>query len=319
MGKFSRVGVGGVALSASLVLVGTAAIGATGVIHDPVGDAVVVVNDGLDYGDFDIDLTRIDIDHGTKRLDITAQFTNTVEDSWNLVNAELDTNRDGFTDYTATWVRGYDENGNLEEAAWVTNAYDEFTCRSIGTAERLGRNGTLALRIPRSCIGTPRQVAVHVDVMWGGYNTYGDELYFIDSAPGELIDERTTFSAPVLSSNTGTATSPAPPKQAKAKTKTRTTAKFAAKKRVATVRVKVTSPTGNVGRVAGKVRIQVRRGNQVVRTVTKKVNNKGIATVKVKKKFLKRKGNYKVVGRYLGTNKHVASSNNANFRVRTNA
>lgn len=221
---------------------GTAFAG-TGVVNDPSMDALAITSSGVTVGDFDIDLRTVNIDHGTRSLQITSTFTYTDANSWNNLNALIDTNGDGIGDYTVLWSK----DGGV---AGVLDAAETVTCTSIGTGEKFGVNGTVTMTIPRTCIGNPASVAVHVDVFWFGTNTSGADLSFVDSAPGLFIDEPALFSARVPSSNTGTATSPQAP--APIPTKTKVTVKLSKKsqtvgKSPAIIRIRVSGdPAGQV-------------------------------------------------------------------------
>ncbi|QCX28380.1 FG-GAP repeat domain-containing protein [Nocardioides jishulii] len=120
-------------------------------------------------------------------------------------------------------------------------------------------------------------------------------------------------------SRPGTPVTDPPAPRPKAATKTRATVKFAPRKRVATVRVKVTSRRADASRVDGRVRVRVMHGKKTVRTVLVKVSPRGVAVVKVPRKALRRKGVYRVVVRYTGSVTHKASRDTARFRVKRRA
>ncbi|WP_170867092.1 Ig-like domain repeat protein [Nocardioides lianchengensis] len=172
-------------------------------------------------------------------------FSYTNADSWTVLRASVDTNSDGVEDYFILWSK---EDG----VAGVLDAAENVTCTSIATAEKLGVNGTATVTVPRSCLGNPAAVAIHVDVLWAGYNTSGAELYFVDSAPGQFADEPPVFSPRVASSNTGTVTSPQPPAPAPAPERTRVALKLTKKVQIVgktrvTLRINVTgAPAGRV-------------------------------------------------------------------------
>lgn len=114
----------------------------------------------------------------------------------------------------------------------------------------------------------------------------------------------------------GEPVTPDPTPTGKAATTTRATATFAPGKRVATVRVKVTSRRADAARVTGRVQVRVTHGKKVVRTVRATLGARGVAVVKVPRKALRRKGVYRVVVRYTGSGEHRASRDTARFRVR---
>lgn len=275
--NFNKLVVGGIALGASVVLVGTSALAATGVVYDPTGDAIILVDDEIGYGEYDIDLTRIDIDHGTKNLEIVSRFSLLADDSWTLANAEIDTTGDGVADYAVMWLKD-------EGVAFVQDAAERITCSSIGTRESLGLDGSLTLNIPRACIGSPARVAVHMDVLWAGLNTSDNDLYFVDSAPGQLVDDWTAFSAPVASSNTGTATSPrlpVPVPDPVPAAKTTIVAKLSKKThRSGTKPTKVTVSVNAKGsaKPAGRVKIQL--NGKVVKRAKVKAGKKVVHKLK---------------------------------------
>lgn len=245
-------------LGASLALLAAPAFAGTTVVGDPTDDALAITEAGLFWGEFDIDLTSVRIDHGTRDLQVVSTFTYTNADSWNVLRVLVDSTLDGVADYTVVW-------GRDEGVTGVLDAADNVVCDSVPTAERLGVNGSLTVTVPRSCLGNPASLAVHVDVMWAGYNTSGNELYFLDSAPGDFVDEPPLFSSAVASSNTGTVTSPKPPAPAPAPAKTRVVLKLSKKAQVvgkapASLRINVT------GNPAG--RLEIADGRKVLKRVT---------------------------------------------------
>ncbi|CAM3532732.1 hypothetical protein NODU109028_21195 [Nocardioides dubius] len=194
----------------SLALTVAPAIADTTNVGDAAYDAIRLTDDGtITYGDFDIDLRNIYIDHGTRDLQIASRFTYLDATSWTQQLIALDTNNDSVTDYTVLWDSAEGISGVVREYPDGTSSP---TCINITTSQSLGVNGSTNVKFPRSCIGNPASVRVHVDVWWIGLSQADTDLYFTDSAPGELLDEPVTFSHPVASSNTGTATSPSAPK-----------------------------------------------------------------------------------------------------------
>lgn len=192
------------ALATSLVLVAGSAGAATLTFLDDTYDVTMVTDGTVKYGSYDVDMTSVHVDHGTRTLGIAALFTELVSDSWTYFNVKLDTNSDGVEDYEATW-------GKESGLAGVFYPSGDVVCAVDDTYEELGPDGGLVMMIPRSCLGNPSSVRVHVDVMWSGYNVLDNKLYFVDSAPGDFTDDPVSFSGPVASSNTGTVTSPEVP------------------------------------------------------------------------------------------------------------
>lgn len=232
-------------IGTTLALLAVPAFAGTTIVGDPAEDAVAVTEYGIAFGEYDIDLRSVSIDHGTESLQVVSRFTYTNAESWNNLTLSIDTNLDGVPDYTVLWSK---EDG----VSGVLDAAENVTCLSVGTSETYGVNGTVTVTVPRTCLGSPSSLAVHVDVFWFGLNTSGEDLSFVDSAPGMLIDDPMSFSAPVLSSNTGTATSPQLPVPVPAPQKTRVTAKLSKKSQTigrapSSLRINVSG--GAVGRV----------------------------------------------------------------------
>jgi hypothetical protein len=228
-------------------------------VPDADDDAFVITDAGVSVGDYDIDLRNVRIDHGTKSLMLTSTFSYTGADSWTDVTAVLDTNLDGIPDYKALWSQGDDVAGVVQ-----VDANDDVVavpCTSIGHSQTFGVNGTVVLNIPRTCLGNPASVAVHLDVFWFGTNTSGADLSFVDSAPGLFIDEPMTFSSPVASSNTGTATSPLPPRSQTKVVASLSKAKVVRGKNPPTLKVTVAGAGGPSGTA------QVTDGAKVLRTL----------------------------------------------------
>ncbi len=105
-----------------------------------------------------------------------------------------------------------------------------------------------------------------------------------------------------------------PPAQVAAATKAKVSkAKYAAKAKKATIKIKVTSATATPH---GKVKIVVKVGNKLVVTKTVKVNGNGVAKLVLKKGKLKKKGKYKITAQYAGNKKFKKSSAKGNFKVK---
>lgn len=266
---FSRTAKGAAIVISTVLLAGSAGA-ATHNFSDDVFDAWGFTDYSSQFGDFDIDLTRVDVDHGTRDLNLTARFTRLVPDSWTHFRALLDTNQDGFTDYTILW-------GREQGTAFVMDEDELYVCDVKNTTERLGAGGSLAVTVSRSCIGNPATVAVHVDAMWMGYNEDWDDLYFVDSAPGEFVEDWTTFSAPVRSSNTGSATSPQAPKPVAKKTSV--SAKLSSKTFVLGSKApKLTVKPKGSGNPKGRVKITVK--GKTVKNVSTRAGKKVTYTFK---------------------------------------
>jgi len=97
----------------------------------------------------------------------------------------------------------------------------------------------------------------------------------------------------------------------KDKSKTKETAKYAAKKKSATSTAKVTARYGT--KATGKVKFTLKKGTHKVKTITDKVNKKGIA--KVVFKSVKKKGKYSITAKYSGSSTLKASSGKDTFKV----
>jgi hypothetical protein len=236
-------------------------------LPDADDDAFAITASNVTVGDYDIDLRSVLIDHGTSSVLVASTFTYTNADSWTDLTVQFDVNGDRVSDYTALWSKDSGAHGVLRNNPDGT---DTVTCTSAGPAEAPGVNGTVSLNIPRNCLGNPASVAVHVDVLWAGYNVYGYELYFVDSAPGLLTDEPVSYSAPVATSNTGTVTSPAPPAPVAAppvaKSGTKVSASLSSKTQVAgspvKMKVRITgegNPSGIVKVTSGATKIRTMR------------------------------------------------------------
>lgn len=224
-----------ISIGTSLALLAVPAFAGTTVVSDPAEDALAITDYQVTVGGYDIDLRSVFIDHGTRSLQIVSTFTYTDADSWNNLRLSIDTNLDGVEDYFVLWAK---ESG----VSGVLNAADEVTCRSVGTSEKYGVNGTVTVTVPRTCLGSPNRLAVHVDVFWFGLNTWGEDLSFVDSAPGLFIDDPMSYSSPVSSSNTGTVTSPQAPVLVPRKTR---------------VMARLTKKTQKIGRAPASLRIKI--------------------------------------------------------------
>lgn len=245
-------------------------------LPDPDNDAIAVTGGGISIGDFDIDLRNIRIDHQETNLAVTSTFSYTNADSWTDMQLKLDTNSDRIPDYTALWSKDAGVAGVLRNNPDGTTT---VTCSTIGTGEVMGVNGTTTLTIPRTCMGSPAAVAVHTDVFWLGYNTYGDELDFVDSAPGLLTDNPTAFSPAVPAQQAVTVPSPTPPAQVP------TTTTAPALKTSTTVAASLSAKIQRVGAKPAKVKVLVKatgsnpagiikvvRGSKALRTLTGRAN-----------------------------------------------
>lgn len=258
-------------LGTSLLLLAAPAFAGTTVVGDPDDDAWAVTTSGIIVGDHDIDLRSVLIDHGTQSLQLVSTFSFTNADSWTDLQASIDTNLDDVADYTVLWSKDYG-------VAGVLDAAENVTCSTIGTSEKYGVNGTVTMTIPRTCLGSPRSLAIHVDAFWFGTSQADTDLTFVDSAPGLFIDEPTAFSAPVASSNTGSVTSPQAP--APVPGKTRVTAKLSKKsqtfgKAAAKLTIRVAGdPAGTVQIADGRKvlkRLPVKAGKSLVFKLPRKL------------------------------------------------
>jgi hypothetical protein len=100
-------------------------------------------------------------------------------------------------------------------------------------------------------------------------------------------------------------------KTVKDKSKTKETAKYAAKKKSATSTAKVTARYGT--KATGKVKFTLKKGAHTVKSMTGKVNKKGIA--KVVFKSVKAKGKYSITAKYSGSSTLKGSSGKDTFKV----
>jgi hypothetical protein len=97
----------------------------------------------------------------------------------------------------------------------------------------------------------------------------------------------------------------------KDKSKTKESASYAAKKKSAISKAKVTARYGT--KVTGKVKFTLKKGTHKVKTMTDKVNKKGIA--KVVFKGVKKKGKYSISAKYTGSSTLKGSSGKDSFKV----
>lgn len=252
-------------------------------LPDPDDDAIAITNSGLSVGDFDIDLRNIRIDHGTTNLAVTSTFSYTNADSWTDLHVQIDTNADRVPDYTALWSKDAGVAGVLRNNPDGTST---VTCTTIGTGEVMGVNGTVTLNIPRTCVGSAASLAIHTDVFWFGYNTSGEELDFVDSAPGLLTDTPISFSVPVAATQAVTVPSPAPPAPVPTTPTTPTTPPTTPELKTATkVAASLTSKTQRLGGTPAQVKVVVKatgsnpvgkimvlRGSKSLRSITARAN-----------------------------------------------
>ncbi|MGA8245297.1 MAG: Ig-like domain repeat protein [Nocardioides sp.] len=94
-------------------------------------------------------------------------------------------------------------------------------------------------------------------------------------------------------------------------TKTSESAKYSAKKKTATGTAKVKSHFGS--KVTGKVKFTLKKGSKKIKTITGKVNKKGVAKASFKK--LKAKGKYSITAKYTGSKTLKGSGDKATFKV----
>ncbi|MBS4754604.1 hypothetical protein KG112_17490 [Nocardioides sp. zg-ZUI104] len=255
--RWSAASVAGLALA----LAASPAIAETLDVHDESGDALAITDYGIAYGDFDIDLRNVRIDHGTRNLQIVSTFTYLDATSWHYYVADVDTNADGVADHRLVWDRdaGFQGVAQVDLAGNAT----AVTCTTAGGQEKLGVNGTLTFTVPRTCVGSPAQLAVNVTVMWSGQSEADTDLAFVDTAPG-MFGETPTFSAPVRSSNTGTITSPQAPQVRTSISASVAKTKYKAKSKPPKVTFKVPQTSGSVkiqvdGRTKKTVRVAAGR------------------------------------------------------------
>jgi hypothetical protein len=95
-------------------------------------------------------------------------------------------------------------------------------------------------------------------------------------------------------------------------TKTKESASYAAKKKVAKSSAKVTSRYGTPA--TGKVKFTLKKGTHKVKTLSSKLNKKGVA--KVVFKGVKAKGKYSITAKYAGSKSLKGSSGKDTFRVK---
>ncbi len=92
---------------------------------------------------------------------------------------------------------------------------------------------------------------------------------------------------------------------------TKASASYAAKSKVATGKAKVKARYGTVA--TGSVKFTLKKGTQKIKTISGKLNKKGIA--KVAFKGVKAKAEYSIVEKYAGSSTLKGSSDKATFRV----
>lgn len=97
----------------------------------------------------------------------------------------------------------------------------------------------------------------------------------------------------------------------KDKSKTKASASYAAKKKAATGKAKVKARYGT--KATGKVKFTLKKGTHKIKTMTGKVNKKGIA--KVVFKNVKAKGKYSIIAKYSGSDTLKKSSGKDTFKV----
>jgi hypothetical protein len=98
----------------------------------------------------------------------------------------------------------------------------------------------------------------------------------------------------------------------KDKSITKASASYAAKKKTATGTAKVKARYGT--KVAGTVKFTLKRGTHKIKTLSDKVNKKGVA--KVVFKGVKKQGKYSIVEKYTGSKSLKSSSDKAKFAVK---
>lgn len=251
--KKKRYTLAGIAGATALLLAAGPASADVQDIPDPVLDAFALTTSNITYGSYDIDLTNVRIDHQAENVVVTSTFSYTNIDSWTQIRAQFDINGDRIPDYAALWGKDPSGSGVLQynaDGSYVT------VCTAIGTGESMGLGGSATMTVPRSCIGNPQAVGVHLDVAWIGTNTYGYPLSFGDSAPGQLIDNPVTFSAPVPVAATVVVPSPAPPAPVVQKKATKVFASVAPKnQQVGHLPATVTVRIKGSGNPDGKVKV----------------------------------------------------------------
>jgi hypothetical protein len=94
-------------------------------------------------------------------------------------------------------------------------------------------------------------------------------------------------------------------------TKTKESASYAAKRKTAASKAKVTSRYGTAA--TGKVTFVLKKGTHKVKTLTGKINKKGVA--KVVFKGVKAKGKYSITAKYAGSKTLKGSSGKDTFKV----
>jgi len=144
-------------------------------------------------------------------------------------------------------------------------------------------------------------------VVLTGYNAAGKKLgsaRFPSSAFGKCTNDAGTTT--LMDGATAVTT-----QTVKDKSKTKESAKYAAKKKSATSTAKVTARYGT--KATGKVKFTLKRGTHTVKSMTGKVNKKGIA--KVVFKSVKKKGKYSITAKYSGSSTLKGSSGKDTFKV----
>lgn len=251
---FKKASIAVVAGAAISLLVAGAAVADTGVVVDPTQDAIVLVGGSLAYGDYNIDLVSTTIDHHDDVLTVSSAFTYTDSASWNSMQVSIDSNADGLTDLALVWTKAY---GYAKAFSTDTTGALVAPLCDLVTAETFGYGGTVSVSVPRSCIGSPASVRVHTDIYWAGYSsTYGN-VYFLDSAPGQLIDTPTQFSAPVNVSFAVVVPSVTPPAVAPAPVVTPPVVVAPAPAATTKLTLKATSSTQKFGKKPVKVVVKV--------------------------------------------------------------
>lgn len=182
--------------SAVAVLTAGATLANAGVLVLPDYDDDVIGIDeySIDYGDYDMDLRSARIDHQANQVVVTHSFDSLSQTSFDSLFIRFDTNGDWHADYTALYSPYYSTSGVVRGDIGENGS---ATCRALGVDHRLGSPGTVTVRIPRSCIGSPHTIRVNTTVFWAGTTTWGGDLFFADTAPGEFTADWVEYSNPV--------------------------------------------------------------------------------------------------------------------------
>ncbi len=146
------------------------------------------------------------------------------------------------------------------------------------------------------------------DVVLNGFDSSGNKVGSVEfPTPGTFGRcNNDAVTTPLMDGLT-----PVAAKIVKDKTTTKQSASYSASKHTAKGTAKVKSRYGTA--VTGKVAFTLRKGTHKIKTITGKLNKKGVATAVFT--GVKAKGKYSITGKYTGSSTLKSSSDRATFKV----